>query len=144
MYRKLKTTLAVVAAIFFTSPVMAQESLVEYTYLACETNIEQFCNQVTLGEGRLLHCLAAHEDKISDECEYALYAAATVIQELTIAIVEELNEAVEYLVVECGTDIEEHCADVDFGEGRILMCLDENAEDLTEQCTVAVGAVFSE
>jgi hypothetical protein len=142
MYRKIPAALAVAIAIFVTSPVLAQESLVEYTYLACETNIEEFCSQVTLGEGRLLHCLAAHEDKISDECEYALYAAAAVIQELTIAIVEELNEAVEYLVVECGTDIGEHCADVPFGDGRILMCLDENAEDLTEECTTAITTLF--
>jgi hypothetical protein len=142
MSRKLQAALAVVTAIFATSPSLAQESLVEYTYAACETSIEAYCDQVTPGETRLLHCLAAHEDKISDECEYALYAAAAVIQELAVAIVEELNHAVEYLAVECGTDIEEHCADVPLGEGRLLMCLDENAEDLTEACTTAVTTLF--
>ena len=142
MHRKIRTALAVVTAIFVTSPVLAQESLVEYTYAACQTSIEAFCDQVTLGEGRMLHCLAAHEDKISYQCEYALYTAATVMQELTVAIVEELNDAIEYLAVECGTDIEEHCADVPPGEGRILMCLDANAEDLTEECTTAVTTVF--
>jgi hypothetical protein len=114
----------------------------EYTYAACETSIEAYCDQVTLGDGRLLYCLAAHEDKISEECEYALYAAAAVIQELTVAIVEELSDAVEYLAVECATDIEEHCADVPLGEGRILMCLDENEEDLTEECTTALTTLF--
>ena len=101
-----------------------------------------FCDQVTPGDGRILHCLAAHEDKISADCEYALYTAATVIQELTIAIVEELNDAIEYLAVECGTDIDEHCPDVPPGEGRILMCLEQNEADLTDDCTAALTNVF--
>ena len=142
MHRQTRIALAFVTASFFTSPVVAQETLLEYTYAACKNNIEAYCDQVTLGENRLLHCLAAHEDKLSEDCEYALYAAASVIQELAVAIVEELNDAIEYLAVECGTDIEEHCADVPVGEGRVLMCLDENEENLTNECITAVTTVF--
>ena len=140
------TVLALLATMFISGPAMAQETLVEYVYMACEAPIVEYCDQVTLGEGRMLYCLAAHEDKISADCEFALYTAATVIQDLTAAIAEELADAVEYLAVECGTDIEEHCTDVPFGEGRILMCLDkaeaEEEDGLTEECITAITNVF--
>ena len=122
----------------------AQETLIEYVIGACETSINAFCDEVTPGEGRMLHCLAAHEDKISYECEFALYTAATVLEDLTVAIVEELNDAVEYLASECGPDIEKHCEDVPPGEGRILMCLDANEDDLTLDCTSALTNIFGD
>lgn len=146
MHKKMSLGLIAACSLFITSQASAQDeqTLVEYAYNACKISIDAFCDEVTPGEGRLLYCLAAHEDKISYDCEYALYTAATVIQELTVAIVEELNDAVEYLASECGTDIEEHCADVPVGEGRILMCLDENADDLTKECTTAVTNIFGD
>ncbi len=140
--KKIRTALALLAAVFFAGPAMAQDTLVEYVYLACEAHIESFCDEVTPGEGRMLYCLAAHEDKISAECEYALYTAAAVIEDLTAAIVEELADAIEYVATECGPDIEEHCADVPPGEGRILMCLDEAEGGLSEECVTAVTNVF--
>ena len=120
----------------------AQQTLVEYAYNACKPSIETYCDQVTPGEGRMLYCLAAHEDKISAECEYALYTAATVIEGLTAAIVEEVEDAVEYLAVECGADIEKHCDDIRPGEGRILMCLDSHEDKLSDECTAAVTNIF--
>jgi hypothetical protein len=121
---------------------LAQDTLVEYVYNECKVSIDAFCDEVTPGEGRLLYCLAAHEDKISYDCEYALYTAAAAIQELTTAIVEELSDAVDYIGVECGPDIDEHCAHVPPGEGRILMCLDQNSKDLSKECTTALDNVF--
>ena len=134
--------LMLLAALLFSSPAIAQDTLLEYTYMACKDNIETFCDQVTPGEGRLLHCLAAHEDKISYDCEYALYTAASIIEDLAIAIVEEFTDAVEYLGTECATDIGEHCEGIPAGEGRILMCLDQNEADLDESCTTAINNVF--
>jgi len=134
--------LLLMATLLLSGYASAQDSLVEYTYNACKKSIDAFCDEVTPGEGRILHCLVAHEDKISYDCEYALYTAAAVIQGLTVAIVEELNDAVEYLAVECGGDIKKHCADVPAGEGRILMCLDQNSDDLSQECTAAVTNIF--
>ena len=50
---------------------------------ACKPEIEAYCSQVTPGNGRLLHCVAAHEDKLSGQCEYALYQAASLLEALS-------------------------------------------------------------
>jgi hypothetical protein len=42
---------------------------------ACGEDTKSFCGNVTRGEGKLLMCMMAHEDKISVKCDYALYAA---------------------------------------------------------------------
>lgn len=104
----------------------AQESLLEYVTEACADDIEQYCSTVTPGEGRLLHCAAAHEDKLSGQCEYALYQAATLLQELTAAIV--------YVAESCEVEIETLCGNVEVGEGRLLACLEENEADLSDGC----------
>jgi Cysteine rich repeat len=57
----------------------AQERLsaaVEKLQTACGDDLKKYCSTVTPGEGRLLFCMMAHEDKISAKCDYALYSAA--------------------------------------------------------------------
>ncbi len=69
---KIRMIWVTVAAAFLSgSYALAQESLIEHLVNACENDIETYCSQVTPGNGRLLHCMAAHEDKISGQCEYA-------------------------------------------------------------------------
>jgi hypothetical protein len=115
---------------------MAQESLIEYLVEACETDIESYCSQVTPGEGRMLHCMAAHEDKISGQCHYAFYQAATLL--------EELATAITYVANECATDIETHCSNIAMGEGRILECLIEHEEEASASCNRAISDTVAE
>ncbi len=119
------------AAFLSGSHALAQESLIEYLVIACENDIENYCSQVTPGNGRLLHCMAAHEDKISGQCEYAFYQAASLLEQLSVAIA--------YFAQECKTEIETLCSDVEIGEGRLLTCLDENEEDVGESCKTAIS-----
>jgi hypothetical protein len=128
--------LTLAAGIFFSSHLMAQDSLVEHLIQACETDIQSYCSQVTLGEGRMLHCMAAHEDKISGRCQYAFYQAATVL--------EQLAQAIAYVANQCATDIETHCRGVAMGEGRILMCLSENQAEVSDACNQAVSDTVGE
>ena len=129
---KLKSALIASIAIFATVPVAsAQDDLIDYLVTECKGDIENYCSQVTPGNGRLLHCMAAHEDKISGQCSYALYRAASLLEQLTAAIV--------YVAQECRTDIEAHCGDVAIGEGRVLSCLAENDANLTESCKTALA-----
>ncbi len=134
--KKKITLLTLAAGIFFGSHLMAQEALVEHLIQACETDIQSYCSQVTLGEGRMLHCMAAHEDKISGRCQYAFYQAATVL--------EQLAQAIAYVANQCETDIETHCRDVAMGEGRILMCLSENKAEVSDACNQAVSDTVGE
>jgi hypothetical protein len=134
--KKKITLLTLAAGIFFGSHLMAQDSLVEHLIQACETDIQSYCSQVTLGEGRMLHCMAAHEDKISGRCQYAFYQAATVL--------EQLAQAIAYVANQCATDIETHCRGVAMGEGRILMCLNENQAEVSDACNQAVSDTVGE
>jgi hypothetical protein len=114
----------------FAGAASAQDSLLDYVITACETDLEAYCATVTPGSGRLLHCVAAHEDKISGECGYALYEAAVLLEELTMAIA--------YLAENCGDEIESLCSAVEMGEGRVLDCLEANRSALGESCAAAL------
>ncbi len=128
--------MAAVVAIFAGSSALAQETLLEHVVVACETDLNNYCSQVTPGNGRLLHCMAAHEDKISGQCEYAFYQAASLLEQLSVAV--------NYLAQECKTDIQTHCSGVELGDGRILACLAENEADVGEACKKAVADTVGE
>ena len=53
---------------------------VEKVESACATDIKTYCSTVTPGEGRMIYCMQAHEDKISPNCAFELEDAATAIQ----------------------------------------------------------------
>jgi len=115
---------------------VADESLLESVVKACEGDLQKYCSTVTPGEGRLLHCVAAHEDKLSLQCDYALYQAATLLEQLTVAIV--------YIAESCENEIRTYCRDVEVGEGRIIDCLDENEDQLGAACQRAIDDTVGE
>jgi len=86
------------------------------------------------GEGRMLACFYAHEDKLSGQCQYALYQAATTL--------EQAVSALEYVASQCESDIMTHCAEVQMGEGRIVECLRGHSETVSAGCTQALNDVF--
>ncbi len=124
------------ATLFATPQAFAQDTLVDYLVDACQTELKSYCSQVTPGNGRLLYCVAAHADKLSGQCEYALYRASSLIKELSAAL--------SYFAQECSADIETHCGDVIAGEGRILACLEENEEAVSDSCKQAVDDIVGE
>ena len=134
--KRMAMTLTTLLLGFAGSATMAQDTLIEYLVDACEADLQQYCSQVTPGEGRLLHCMAAHEDKISGRCEYAFYQAATLL--------EQLSAAITYVAMECKTDIETHCGDIAVGEGRILACLSEHESEIAESCKKAIADTVGE
>jgi len=111
----------------------AQEDIVEQALEACQPEIENFCSQVTLGDGRLLACFVAHEDKLSGECGWALYEA---MDEL-----EAFMNAVAYLAESCWDDIVEHCGEVQMGEGRVALCLLDHEGEVSPACKEAMNEV---
>ena len=124
-----------VVAMFFVSvaSAWAAEGVIETVAKGCEKELTSYCKDVTPGEGRILACLYAHSDKLTGQCEYALYDAA--------AQLERFVAALTYLANECDADMDKFCAEVAIGEGRILKCLDENASKISERCTQALKDV---
>lgn len=111
----------------------AQEEIVEGVLDACKPEVEQYCSQVTLGEGRLLACFYAHEDKLSGRCQWALYEGA--------AQLEQFAMAVTHLAVQCHDDLLKLCAEVEMGEGRVGSCLLEHKAEVAEACAQAMDDV---
>jgi hypothetical protein len=112
----------------------AAESLIKSVATGCETELKSYCSKVTPGEGRVLACLYAHNDKISGRCEYALYDAA--------AQLERFVSALSYVVNECEDDLEKYCGSVRAGQGRLAKCLlEENKDKISNRCTLAIKDV---
>ena len=128
--------LAAVLALCAGAQATAQDSLLGYVVDACKSDLEQYCSQVTPGNGRLLHCVAAHQDKLSGQCEYALYRAASLLEQLTVAIA--------YVAESCATEIQTLCSGVEAGEGRILACLAANEPEVGETCRAAIADTVGE
>jgi hypothetical protein len=81
----------------------------------------------------LLACLYAHEDQLSGQCEYALYDAA--------ARLDRVISALNYVASQCRGDIQSFCAEVQAGEGRIVQCLNDNDDKLSQPCSQAMTDV---
>ena len=96
----------------------------------CEQELTTFCKDVTPGEGRILACLYAHQDKISPRCEYALYDSA--------AQLDRAINALTYAANECRDDLESFCADIKPGEGRLRDCLEKNEAKVSDRCKTAI------
>jgi hypothetical protein len=111
----------------------AQEDIIEYVTTSCDEEIQNYCSQVTPGEGRLLACFYAHEDKLSGRCQYALYEAA--------AQLEAFATAVTHLAIECHDDLENFCAEVELGEGRVGTCLLDHKDEVSAACSQAIDDV---
>jgi hypothetical protein len=113
---------------------VSAQDIVGQVQTGCEAEIKNYCSQVSLGEGRLLACFYAHEDKLSGQCQYTLYSAA--------AQLEHAVSALNYVAGQCIGDIELLCPEVQAGEGRILSCLESKGEALGAACSQAIDDVF--
>ena len=98
---------------------------------ACAPEMETYCSNVTPGHGRLLACFYAHEDKISDACDAAIVDVADQI--------DLMFEAIRYVNQECGEDIAAQCAGTEFGGGRILSCLKQAGDKVSNGCQAVIG-----
>jgi hypothetical protein len=100
----------------------------------CSNELTRYCAEVTPGEGRrLLACLYAHGDKLSGQCEFALYDAAVRL--------ERAVSAITFVASACRAELETHCANVEVGEGRVAQCLKGHASELSPGCDRALAEV---
>ena len=87
-----------------------EKGIVQTVADGCKQDIETYCKGVKPGEGRILACLYAYQDRLSNRCEYALYDAA--------AQLERAVAALTYLANECKDDLKAYCSDVKPGEAQ--------------------------
>ena len=132
---KKRVVLLAVVAMFFVSVTSswAADNVIDTVAKGCEKELTTYCKDVTPGEGRVLACLFAFSDKLTGQCEYALYDAAKQLERFVAAL--------SYVANECDADLEKFCANIEVGEGRVLKCLDENSSKISARCTQALEDV---
>lgn len=92
----------------------------------CQNELQTYCKDVTPGGGRRLSCIYSHKEKLSQQCESALYGSA-----------EELRNAAKdlnWFAVACKGDIEKLCSFAGISPDSITNCLDENKENVSDRC----------
>jgi hypothetical protein len=100
---------------------------------ACAGDIKKYCRTVTPGEGRMIYCMHAHEDKISPKCAFELGDAATSVQTTADALKDG--------VIACKAEIAGVCGKVVPGQGRIATCLLENKSTVSSGCGEAIKKI---
>jgi hypothetical protein len=100
---------------------------------ACARDIRKYCKTVTPGEGRLIYCMQAHEDKISAKCAYELGETASSVQ----TSADSLKDA----VIACKAEITGVCGKTVPGQGRIAACLIANKSTASKDCAAAIQKV---
>jgi hypothetical protein len=100
---------------------------------ACSDELQNYCSQVTPGNGRLFACFYAHEDKLSEGCDAAIVDVADQL--------DMFFDVIRYAAQQCGDDIAKHCQEVELGGGRIYSCLKDSSDKLSDTCAEVIGQI---
>jgi len=100
---------------------------------ACAKDIKKYCKTVTPGEGRLIYCMQAHEDKISAQCDYELGEAASSLQTSADLLKDAVNACKAEITGVCGKTVP--------GQGRIAACLIANRSTASKDCVDAIQKI---
>jgi len=133
MKRTFMTLIIVAFLSILVNSATAEQDLLQSVADGCKAEIDNYCSQVTPGQGRVLACLYAHGDKLSAKCEYALYDAAVQLERAVAAL--------GYVANECDADLDKFCSSVAAGEGRLLQCLEKNDKQVSGRCKEALKEV---
>jgi hypothetical protein len=124
---------AVIGLVALAGGAFAAQPLIDTVAKGCEKELTTYCKDVTPGEGRVLACLYAFEDKLSATCEYALYDAASQLERVVAAL--------SYAVNECRGDLQKFCPGTQPGQGRLLTCLKKNEKSVSNRCNDALKEI---
>ena len=92
---------------------------------ACDQDLQQFCVGVQPGGGRLVQCLSSHANELSAACGNMISAAGRSGAKLRTA---------------CDQDLQQFCAGVQPGGGRLAQCLSSHANELSAACGNMISA----
>lgn len=93
---------------------------------ACGDQIEEYCGDVTPGEGRIAACVHAHSDMLSRRCRFALFRTA-----------RNIRSAVENIADECWNNIKTQCGN----EQNVGECAVQKSASLSPTCQNVVAAL---
>src|SRR3546814_4997609 len=79
----------------------AAQDPVQDALKGCESELQTYCSEVTPGDGRLVSCAEAYEDKLSSQCIAAINRAGYWLTYLATTI--------DYIARQCEADAAKHC-----------------------------------
>lgn len=85
----------------------------------CWNDMGVVCPGVSVGGGRMMDCLIAHQDQVSGACK---------------AYMGEIKEKVKEVSKTCQDDIAIFCPDTAPGHGTIIKCLKDNVTEISVEC----------
>ena len=96
----------------------------------CDEDIQQHCAGLGNNAEKIFMCLSAYEEHLSPECKLGILDAAMSVRMGAAAL--------NYSVIACEADADEHCLDVQPGEGRIVSCIKANESKVSKECVTAL------
>ncbi|MBE9560171.1 MAG: cysteine rich repeat-containing protein [Proteobacteria bacterium] len=96
----------------------------------CKEDAEILCPGLSKDSRKSMMCLMAYEDNLSIDCKIGVIEA--------VLIYEMGMLDINYSINACEADADKHCLNVKPGAGRIVSCLRENKNKISERCTSAL------
>ena len=140
--------------------------------MKCKDDAAKLCAGVAIGGGKLARCLRLHENDLSEPCKAALAAAgdkkaaaaaAAAAPGATTAPAEAVGGhpggmgmmgkgmgmghewgPMKDMHKSCGAEVGKFCKDVQPGHGRVAVCLNEHAAELSPACKKSVETVTTQ
>jgi hypothetical protein len=100
----------------------------------CGKELKQLCTGVRQGEGRILACLYAREDKLSARCGNAVMGS---LERLGAAL-----GALANVQRVCESDARRLCNGVMAGNGNLIGCLSQARASVSAQCNAMLDTAF--
>lgn len=97
---------------------------------SCGDDIEKYCKNVNLGDGRIQQCLVEHEANVSAQCN-ADYARVFALLQQRFAAQAAVDQA-------CNRDAQQYCKLTKPGKGNILKCLLKAEPSVSNKCNQAI------
>jgi Cysteine rich repeat len=155
--------LVLVAPALAQQPSQAQIAVIRQ---ACRSDYQAHCASVPTGGAAALNCLKQHMSSLSAPCQQAVGAAgggaavgvaatapaappaahqpgpaAMAPAVPTAAPPMSPRQEAMLLRQSCGLDFRRYCSGVPFGGGRVLACLEGNADRLSPRCSSVLQAM---
>ena len=117
---------AIIFSLHSPLPASAQDGGAQVLLENCAPELQEFCSTVRVGQARVVACIYAHADQISQVCYMSLFAVSRQLEQAMVSF--------RKAKFDCTSDLNQYCSKVPAGGGRKLDCLIKNRVTLLDRC----------